>query len=50
MCNYLFTSGTTLITANEKLIAVYGARLLNPTIYGNHKYVTKINLRSLSSN
>jgi hypothetical protein len=50
MYNFLFTPGITLITANEKLIAVYGARLLKPTIYGDHKYVTRINLRYFSSN
>jgi hypothetical protein len=45
MHNFLFTPGITLITANEELIAVYGARLLKPTKYGDHKYVTRINLR-----
>jgi hypothetical protein len=45
----LFTPGIAFITATEKLIAVYGARLSESTGYGAHKYVTRIDLRCLSS-
>ncbi|KAI9442705.1 hypothetical protein H4582DRAFT_1305328 [Lactarius indigo] len=38
------------IGANEKLVAVYGTRLVNPSSYGDKKYVTRIYLRHISSN
>lgn len=44
----LFTLSNTLITADEKLVAVYGTRLANPGPWGDQKYVTRIYLRCVS--
>ncbi|KAH9008098.1 hypothetical protein EDB83DRAFT_2323412 [Lactarius deliciosus] len=38
---FLFTPGTTLLTVDDKLLAVYGSRLLNSSLYGD-KTITKL--------
>ncbi len=41
---FLFTPGIALITADEKLVAVYGTRLVDASPYGDRKYVPRIYL------